>query len=1181
VIHIVNRDFLALTVGILLCSVAGTVLASTSSIEIDKAIYFFSTGENLEQIPAGRYDVQEGDGNHLRLIANDQVFTIPAEPSSYEPPLSEPTAMIVTEEGKKDDLHVVLLLQDGKALDATASFSNVRTRGPSSQLTRSQIQTAISQSLKFSSPKTSATISPAIQQALTTVARKPYPATVAVRPLEPDPKISIEQEAREALAPPEVKLQLAEARERIRRENLSFDVGYTSVAGLPLESVTGDLTNASGTRGISPPSEGVEKEEEQAITTRGGCATLPTFSWRDRSAVTPVKNQGQCGSCVGFAVTAALEASSLLKNYMVTDFAEQFLLDTPGAVSCKGGIPDTALGALQAHGVSLEEDDPYEARNRSSPPQGTVAYQIQKWETKSFPSREDIKRWLCMYGPLVTSMVATPDFQAYLPKSGNRLVFDGGLLDDGLKGIGGHAVLLVGWDDFKGAWLIKNSWGNRERYSPWGIQGYGWVKYGHLFLNFLYIARVETRMANVWREWKQMRQSSPPARAAVNPILPREGAIDLFTIGQDNRVYMTFWDAKAPTSWQPFALLKPLDKFETAPAARVTATVPLDNRVDLFTIGKNGGIYTNYLNYFEEPVGWQDWAPVGTLTAYPGSQVSAIVPMMGHSFLFTVGSDGKVYWTRWERRVGWQPSWDPIYNLKAKGGSQITAIVTDVDRVQIFFEDDLGKIRTVEGILETREGVVQKTANGGVDLSRQLQVKWQPPQTVDDLTITSSKRLKIAANSQMTAFIPRAGHIDLFVVDQDLNVYSTWWEYGHGWQLWFPIHNIQASPDATVTAITPRPDHIDLFVTDKDGQVQWSVWEPQLDWIAWRKLPPLVGDVRSQVTARTPREARLYLAPVGSIAEDNHIDLFSLGLDGSVQTTWWEPQAGWQPWRPIAAPFLARKDPGQFIGTFGQELGRVAFLYGIMPDGVLKWYRHNGAEKGLGLNSPGSWAGPQDVHTGWNRFKQVFPGGANILYGIAQDGSLQWYRHDDFNRGTPSWTGAKEVGIEWQYFKHVFSGGDGIIYAITQQGVLRWYRHKKFQEGAGLQDEGSWDGGRDIGSGWQNFKQVFGGCNGVIYAITQDGILKWYKHTGYRDGNTLWQGPKDVGHSWHTFKQVFGACDGIIYAIAQNGVLYWYKHTGHSDGSFAWEATKDVGIGWQNFTSVVPLLPLTSLPVVR
>lgn len=231
-----------------------------------------------------------------------------------------------------------------------------------------------------------------------------------------------------------------------------------------------------------------------------------------------------------------------------------------------------------------------------------------------------------------------------------------------------------------------------------------------------------------------------------------------------------------------------------------------------------------------------------------------------------------------------------------------------------------------------------------------------------------------------------------------------------------------------------------------------------------------------------------------------------------------------------------------------------SFIYAIPNDGHLRWYRHNGAASGLGLETSGAWQGPRPVGFGWNNFKQVFAGGGNVIYAITQDGKLLWYRHNGFNDGgnLTTWEGPKEVGHGWQNFRAVFSGSDGVIYAITSDGILKWYRHLGAADGSV-----SWDGPKDVGRGWADFKQVFGMGRGVIYAITEDGALKWYKHAAYLDGRGLdspgaWLGPRDLGGGWGDYSEVFAGGEGVIYAIANDGTLKWYLHenfSGEADSS--------------------------------
>ena len=269
--------------------------------------------------------------------------------------------------------------------------------------------------------------------------------------------------------------------------------------------------------------------------------------------------------------------------------------------------------------------------------------------------------------------------------------------------------------------------------------------------------------------------------------------------------------------------------------------------------------------------------------------------------------------------------------------------------------------------------------------------------------------------------------------------------------------------------------------------------------------------------------------------------------------------------------------------TQAQPQAKSSYIYGIEPDGKLMWTRHVGADRGLGLETAGAWQGANQVGRGWNGFLSVIPGGLNIIYLIRPDGTLDWRQHLGARTGLTEWGPAKVVGRGWNGFRQVFSGGDGILYVIEAGGKLRWYKHNGYQTGAGMETPGAWDGPREVARGWGDFKHVFGAGNGIIYAITNEGKLLWCKHNGYRTGAGLetagaWEGPKEVGRGWGDFKNVFSAGDGVIYAITQEGKLLWYKHNGYLDGrglesAGAWEAPKEVGRGWEKFDQVFALLP--------
>jgi hypothetical protein len=204
----------------------------------------------------------------------------------------------------------------------------------------------------------------------------------------------------------------------------------------------------------------------------------------------------------------------------------------------------------------------------------------------------------------------------------------------------------------------------------------------------------------------------------------------------------------------------------------------------------------------------------------------------------------------------------------------------------------------------------------------------------------------------------------------------------------------------------------------------------------------------------------------------------------------------------------------------------------------------------------------------------VFAGGNGVLYAITDEGKLLWFRHAAFLTGQAAdapgaWEEAHEVGADWGQFRSVFGAGDGIIYAITADGQLLWFKHTGVMDG-----RGEWEGPITLSGDWTNYERVFSGGQGVIYAIAADGKLKWLRHDGYLTGADTWQPAKDVGYGWNGFKSVFSPGGGIIYVVAPDGVLRWYRHNGYADGRGfespnAWQPRADVGSGWNIFTTVI------------
>jgi len=182
--------------------------------------------------------------------------------------------------------------------------------------------------------------------------------------------------------------------------------------------------------------------------------------WRTKGAVTPVKNQGSCGSCWDFAGTGVIETYSFLKNGgKLINLSEQHVLDCSKGGSCAGGLMDKAIDWGCQNGITDTASYPYVARQGSCK-QATVKSEKCKG-AKKLNSEKEQEQALDVNTVSIGVYIGA-QFQSY--KSG---IFNGPC------GSGGHAMVLVGFEDgANGGWIVKNSWG-----ASWGEQGYSrWAR---------------------------------------------------------------------------------------------------------------------------------------------------------------------------------------------------------------------------------------------------------------------------------------------------------------------------------------------------------------------------------------------------------------------------------------------------------------------------------------------------------------------------------------------------------------------------------------------------------------------------------------------------------------------------------------------------------------------------------
>lgn len=294
--------------------------------------------------------------------------------------------------------------------------------------------------------------------------------------------------------------ELDDVKKAIKDKGAKWTAGDTSVSNLPDNEKklrAGAIISGEGAKGA------------KALAT----ATVPSsWDWRAYNGsalpkgnyVTPIKDQGSCGSCWAFGSIAQLESVEEIYNKTpyskksTIDLSEQYLVScvnctpcpptVPNCGGCNGCYVTSAYDFLVSKGTTNENSYRYCACDSSCPTKNiTITAKLSQWALVA-QDIDQLKAAVYLH-PITVGFYVYNDFFSY--KSG---VYEHITTGDTL--VGGHVVCIVGWDDTApysngyGCFIVKNSWG-----TGWGESGYFRIAYSQVTDPLVLFGRVAGNFA--------------------------------------------------------------------------------------------------------------------------------------------------------------------------------------------------------------------------------------------------------------------------------------------------------------------------------------------------------------------------------------------------------------------------------------------------------------------------------------------------------------------------------------------------------------------------------------------------------------------------------------------------------------------------------------------------------------
>lgn len=315
--------------------------------------------------------------------------------------------------------------------------------------------------------------------------------------------------------------------------------------------------------------------------------------------------------------------------------------------------------------------------------------------------------------------------------------------------------------------------------------------------------------------------------------------------------------------------------FEQTKQRRIASVSRTPGSLDLFAIGWDNKVWSTY---WSEASGWsRKWFPLPGNAVFDREkqQVAVVSRGPGNLDLFVIGFDNRVWSTYWNDATGWAPDWFPLPGVAGfdKDNQHVAAVSRAQGNLDLF----------VIGFDNRVWSTYWSDASGWA-------LDWFP---LPGTAVFDREKQAVAAVSRS------ARNLDLFVIGFDNRVWSSYWNAENGWSSdWFPLPGsaVFDRERQRIAVVSRSLSNLDLFVVGFDNHVWSTFWSDASGWSSdWFLLPGnAVFDREKQHVAVVTRS-------------EQNLDLFIIGFDNRVWSTFWNSSTGWAPdWFPL--PGKARFD---------------------------------------------------------------------------------------------------------------------------------------------------------------------------------------------------------------------------------------------------------------------------------